>query len=288
MIPVVLITFMESCLSSSRFIAFFDECGDHSLVRVDRDFPLFLLCTVLVERDSYVRDIIPAIAAFKLRYFAHEGINLHSRDIRKAEGPFTILQNTVIREEFLNGLSNLIASLPFMLFITAIRKYPYIDRYGIAARNPYDVALEFSFERILRFLETCRATQLPVIAEARGKLEDDELRDSFQSLLALGTTNIAARRFQTLESPISFRRKADNICGIQLADLCAFPTARRVLAPEVKNRAFEAVAPHFEQPFAGLKGQGQGRGCLKVFPKENGRHQSLLESSADRAFPIQR
>ena len=27
---------------SSRFIAFFDECGDHSLEKIDRDFPLFV------------------------------------------------------------------------------------------------------------------------------------------------------------------------------------------------------------------------------------------------------
>jgi hypothetical protein len=29
----------------SRFIAFFDECGDHSLTKIDSDFPLFVLAT---------------------------------------------------------------------------------------------------------------------------------------------------------------------------------------------------------------------------------------------------
>ena len=97
----------ETCLSSSKFIAFFDECGDHSLINIDKDFPLFLLCTVVVERETYALKIIPAIAKFKLRYFAHEGINLHSRDIRKAEGPFKMLQNPTVRRSFLGEISAL-------------------------------------------------------------------------------------------------------------------------------------------------------------------------------------
>jgi hypothetical protein len=40
---------MENCLAQSRFIAFFDECGDHSLSKIDKDFPLFLLSTVFVK-----------------------------------------------------------------------------------------------------------------------------------------------------------------------------------------------------------------------------------------------
>ena len=44
----------DACLSNSRFIAFFDECGDHSLTKIDEDFPLFLLCTVVVEREESI------------------------------------------------------------------------------------------------------------------------------------------------------------------------------------------------------------------------------------------
>ena len=235
---------MENCLAKSRFIAFFDECGDHSLSKIDKDFPLFLLCTVIVEREAYAKQIIPALAEFKLRYFAHEGINLHSREIRKAEGPFGILLNENVRLKFLGELSALIAKLPFTLFITAIHKTAYAQRYGDGAKNPYDVALEYSFERILHFLEEQKESQLPVIAEARGQQEDDALRASFYRLMTQGTYYNSAERFQKLVCPISFRRKQDNICGIQVADLCAHPTARHLLKPDVANQAFEVVKPH--------------------------------------------
>ena len=41
----------------SRYIAFFDECGDHSLEQIDRDFPLFVLSTVIVSKPRKGRDL---------------------------------------------------------------------------------------------------------------------------------------------------------------------------------------------------------------------------------------
>lgn len=250
---------MDNCLATSRFIAFLDECGDHSLTKIDKDFPLFLLCAAIVEREAYAQKIIPALAEFKLRYFAHEGINLHSREIRKAEGPFTILQNQTVRAKFLGELSEMMESLPYTLFITAIHKTEYKKQYGDRAKNPYDVALEYSFERILNFLEAQNECQLPVIAEARGQQEDDALRASFFRLMTQGTYYNKAERFQKLVCPISFRRKQDNIGGIQLADLCAHPTARHLLKPAITNQAYEIVRAHI---YTSERING-----LKVFPK---------------------
>lgn len=249
----------DTCLSTSRFIAFFDECGDHSLTKINPELPVFALCTVVAERDAYARIIVPEIAAFKLRYFAHEGINLHSRDIRKAEGPFSILQNGQVRNRFLEDLSKMMERLPFTLFVTVIHKYAYKNRYGDIARNPYDVALEYSFERILHFMESHKETALPVIAEARGKNEDNELRASFHRLMTDGTYYNKAERFRKLTCPISFRRKQDNIAGVQLADLCAYPAARKILKPDAENRAYDVIGPKFYH---------SGNVCgLKEFPK---------------------
>ena len=68
-----------------------------------------------------------------------------------------------------------------------------------------------------------------------------------------------AERFQKLVCPISFRRKQDNIAGIQLADLCAHPTARHLLHPGIGNQAFEVVQAHLY-----VSGRVNG---LKVYPK---------------------
>ena len=112
---------MNNIGGTSRFIAFFDECGDHSLMKIDRDFPLFLLAAIVVERSVYIDQILRAMGALKMQYWNHEGVNLHSREIRKALGPFSFMHVPSTRFRFLDQLTNLITDLPFTLFIAGIQ-----------------------------------------------------------------------------------------------------------------------------------------------------------------------
>jgi hypothetical protein len=212
--------------------------------KIDRDFPLFVLSTVIVERTAYVETIVPALSKLKLRFWPHEGVNLHSRDIRKAQGDFSFLQVPAMRAAFLGELSAMMAALPFTLFITGIRKQTHKDRYGDHADNPYSVALTYTFERVLHFLEGHGETELPVTAEARGRNEDNELAAAFQHIMTKGTRYNSAERFQSLRCPLTFRRKTDNIAGMQIADLCAHPAARKLLNPDQLHQAFTVVEPH--------------------------------------------
>lgn len=227
---------------NSRFIAFFDECGDHSLIKINPQMPVFVLCIVIVERKNYANNIIPRLSKFKLRYFPHEGINLHSRDIRKAQGAFSILQNIDFRESFLQELSEEMQQLPYTIFATAIRKYQYLKEYSDDAKNPYEIALEHSLTKVLRFMRKHSETHLPVIAESRGKNEDKLLKTSFKSIL--DKTN-QEKRSLTITCNLSFHKKSQNILGIQIADLCAHPIARHAINIEEKSRPLQIVQKHF-------------------------------------------
>lgn len=230
--------------ATSRFIAFFDECGDHSLEKIDRDFPFFVLSTIIVERVAYVETIVPALTRLKLRFWSHEGVNLHSRDIRKAHGDFAFMQVPLLRQTLLAALSEMMTVLPFTLFITAIQKQAHKERYGPQAANPYDLALTHAFERVLHFLEGHGETTLPVTAEARGKNEDNQLAAAFLRIITEGTRHQSAERFRSLNCPLTFRRKSDNIAGMQIADLCAHPSARKLLHPAQPHHAFEVIEKH--------------------------------------------
>ena len=228
-----------SAPAPSRFLAFFDECGDHSLEKIDRDFPLFVLALVLVERSVYQNQILPEFNRFKLRYFNHEGINLHSRDIRLAAGPFSLLLNPAIRPQFMAELSDIMDRVPFTLFISAIQKQAHLEQRGGDAANPYDLALEFTMEGLFHFLNSQGDRHLPIVADARGKREDNMLEQVFSRMMTQGTANVSAEQFQQLDCPLSFQSKKNNILGVQLADLCAHPCARHILNPAKPNRAFE-------------------------------------------------
>ena len=228
----------------SRFIAFIDECGDHSWSHINPEFPLFVLSAVVAERGQYVHEIIPALARLKLHFWPHEGVNLHTRDIRKATAEFAFLQIPAHRQTFLAEISAMMTRLNFTLFITAIRKPEFIAARGRHGSDPYEVALTYTFERVLHFLEGHGETLLPVIAEARGKTEDTALASSFFRVLHAGTPNVSADRFRRLRCPMTFVRKHHNVAGTQLADLCGYPSARHILKPGQPNHAFEIVCHH--------------------------------------------
>lgn len=113
---------MRDQQGQTEYIAFLDECGDHSLTTIDQDFPIFVLSLLLVKRSDYNDKILPTINALKLKYWDREGVNLHSRDIRLAHGPFSILQNATRRDAFMRELSALMTDLPYEVFIVGIHK----------------------------------------------------------------------------------------------------------------------------------------------------------------------
>jgi len=249
---------MNNIGGDSKFIGFLDECGDHSMEKIDQDFPLFVLALVIFERKVYAEQLIPKLGVLKLKYWIHEGVNLHSREIRKQVGPFSFLHHPQKRRQFMADINELVESIPFTLFVTGIQKMKHQEKYGVHATNPYELALEFTLERVLYFLWGEKEFQLPIVAEARGKQEDKSLELAFLRILSSGTRFVKAEDFKTLNCSIVFRSKRDNIGGIQMADLCAYPCARHILDWKKPNPAFDIVQKHF---YAGTP-----HGGFKTFP----------------------
>ena len=214
---------MSSDHGQSKFVAFFDECGDHSMEKIDKDFPLFALALVVMERAACRDQALVEFNRFKLHYFNHEGINLHSRDIRLATGAFSLLLNPTLRPRFMGELSEIMERLPLTLFISAIHKREHQHQRGGDAGNPYELALTFTLEGVVRFLEAAGETRLPIVAEARGKREDNSLEQVFYRLFARGTESVTAERFKRLDCPLSFQSKKNNIVGVR----CAAPRTVR-------------------------------------------------------------
>lgn len=72
---------------SHKTYLFIDESGDHGLTKIDTDFPVFLLCGVLIKEADYEK-IRQDINVLKHSLWGNKEVIFHSRDIRKCEKEF--------------------------------------------------------------------------------------------------------------------------------------------------------------------------------------------------------
>lgn len=243
---------------SSDFIVFIDESGDHGLAKIDRDYPVFVLCAALFRKDHYVHQVSTAFSALKMEFWGHDEIVLHEHDIRKPKNQFAFLQIEAHRNRFHERLTGVMHEARFKLVYSIIRKAEYAERYPLP-RNPYDLSMSFVLERI--FLELNSRGQgglrTKVIVECRGNTEDAQLAQAFAKIT--GGDNACGRPlpFDLLMVP-----KLANSIGLQLADLAARPIGIRSLRPDQANRAFDIIKPKIRRDRNG-KAEGWG---VKVFP----------------------
>jgi len=240
------------------YIVYVDESGDHGLVSIDLEYPVFVLIFCIFQKKEYTDKIIPALARFKMKYWGHDEIVLHEHDIRKPKNEFTILIERATREAFIGELTQLIDSTSFTIIASVIDKNKLASQY-IRPENPYEISLGFGLERVYRYLadigQSDRIT--PVVVERRGKKEDEELELCFRRIC--DGTNYLNKK---LPYELVMIDKKANSTGLQIADLTARPIGIKTLRPDQINRAYDIIAKKLRKsPQGSVKGWG-----LKIFP----------------------
>lgn len=224
-------------LEQGSYIFYADESGDHSLTSVDSSYPVFVLSLCAFKKDSYCSRTIPRFLKFKFDYFGHDSIVLHEREIRKQVGAFSFLNDLSTRERFVSELSEILQSVPFIIFSAVIDKRSL--RMDLFPDNPYAIALRVCLQGAYLFLK--RKGQLGkihhFIFEKRGAKEDKDLELEFRRIV--GGANDLQIPFE--EFQIHFSDKRTNSTGMQIADLTARPIGLKVFRPNQRNRAFEII-----------------------------------------------
>ncbi len=243
-----------------KYYLFIDESGDHGLTSVDLNFPVFVLCGVLIDEIAY-RDFVRSTHNIKWRFWGNRKVIFHSSDIRKCEKEFVILFDQEVKALFYEHLSNLLAEHPYTVIAAAIRKDKYIERYGKLSNDVYELALSFIIERAVFFLDGIHRPDktLEMVIERRGKREDQSLHSHYQRLMSRGTGFVSRDRLIEYALGIRFKKKIQDISGLQLADLIAYPIARYVIDPQRANPTFDIINPKIYS----RNGQRYG---LKIYP----------------------
>ncbi len=243
-----------------KYHLFIDESGDHGLTTLNPEFPVFLLCGILASSEEYA-NIREMMNKLKHDIWDNKEVIFHSRDIRKCEKEFQVLFDMELKRKFYEKLNLIIREGKYTVIAPAIRKDNYIKRYGRLSNDVYELALSFIIERTIFCLDGIYSInkQIEIVIEKRGKAEDKKLEEHFQRLLARGTGFVTSERLKDYSLSIIIKNKRENINGLQLADLIAYPAARYVMEPKRANPAFEA----FENKIYCKNGKRYG---LKIFP----------------------
>ncbi|GGD23039.1 DUF3800 domain-containing protein [Pyruvatibacter mobilis] len=246
-------------MNFGEYIIYVDESGDHGLKSIDPNYPVFVLAFCIFEKNNYAHEIAPKLQAFKFRWFGHDSIILHEHEIRKQKPPFNFLKPQIVRDQFLEELNKIFGETQMTIISSVIRKDHLKKNYSSPA-NPYELALLFCMERLVRFLQERGESgkQAHIIFERRGRREDADLELEFRRIC--DTKSRTDKAWGNLE--ICFVDKKANSTGLQMADLVARPIGLNAIRPKQPNRAFEIIKPRIR---ASESGKIMGWG-LKHFP----------------------
>ena len=211
-----------------------DEVGNSDLESSDNPNHRFLsLSGVVLDLAHVASNIYPQMEDLKAEFFGShpdDPVIFHRKEMVNAKYPFEALADQTIKLKFDTRLLSLLRSWEFTLITVCLDKKAHKETYATWRYDPYHYCLAVLLERFVFFLRRRRALG-DVMAESRGGKEDMRLKKSFERLFEQGTSFVEERQFrEALTSrQLKVRPKANNVAGLQLADLVAHPSRNEIL-----------------------------------------------------------
>lgn len=220
---------------TEKYRLYIDEVGNSDLGASNNPNHRYLSLTGVIIGLSHVeQDVFPALEDLKRRFFGShpdEPVILHRKELVNQRPPFDSLRDPAAQQAFNDELLGLLSRLDYSVLTVVIDKLAHSQRYSAWRFDPYHHCLTVLVERFSTWLER-RSAQGDVLAESRGGREDRRLKDSFEQAVLQGSAFVTPEQFQaTLTSrQLKVKPKANNIAGLQLADLIAHPSYAATLA----------------------------------------------------------
>jgi len=200
---------------------------------------MFVLAGCIFDFDYYFEKAEKQVNELKICFFGKNNLILRSYDIRKQKSDFACLVDRKRREEFYQALDNLVKRLEFKVISAAIEKNKLKNQYS-APDNPYHLCFQFILERAVMYLGASREKMMLKI-ESRETHNDQKLAKIYEKFKENNHRYITAAEVQRKLADLSFSQKMQNIAGMQIADLVAYPLGKWVLNSGAENKAFAIV-----------------------------------------------
>ena len=202
---------------------YIDESGDHTYKRVDDLDKRYLGVTgVLFEKSRYDKEAQPGLEAIKQRIFRYDPDDppiLTRSHIMNRKHWFYVLQNPDLNQRWEEELLGFLESLvPYTrVFTVVIDKKTHLDSYPVHTFGPYVYCLSVLLNRIRGYMSVYGG-QADVVAESRGRKEDDQIVRAYESLREHGSTYGDGEYYREFfpSEDLIIKRKDQNIAGLQI------------------------------------------------------------------------
>lgn len=194
----------------------------------------FCLAGYIVEREEYIKKIIPAVTNLKRDTFGKTDIIFHETEIRKLQGGFSCLGDSAKREGFWAELNRIFTDSDVKVIGVGVSRKIFETLYNFRnVNNEYNTALQVVLENYVHFLES-RNAKGSVAVESTNETHDSRLSNVYHTIVSTGTLFLDKNAYQKrLTTSIKFYIKQDNNIGLQLADLI----------PNALNRDINGLPP---------------------------------------------
>ncbi|MDE6668640.1 MAG: DUF3800 domain-containing protein [Muribaculaceae bacterium] len=201
-----------------------------------------------------------AFEELKLEIFGSKEVIIHSVDIRKWRGPFSVLSDEVLRVNFFDGIERILSKKDSYVIVSCTILKEQLSKFCVRGEEDdvYGLSLAYLIERSIFCVDNKKNDELPnisIIVDRRGKNEDKKLLNYYNRLRNHGTKWVTSDRLKSRISSFGFKNKKDNIIGLQIADLIAYPVTIHLFQPKRKNPSYEVIKHNIFQDNGVLLGQ---------------------------------
>ena len=208
-----------------KFRLYIDESGTHDYCESEDIKHRYLgLLGLIISEKSNIDVLQPALLDLK-RIIASDPDDLpilHREDIVNKRGDFAKLNDESIKEKFNEKFISILKDTDYAICAVVLDKQSHLKRYDKSALHPYHYCLTVLLERYVFYLKEKEGCG-DVLAEARGKKEDQALKDVYTNFYEDGTFFCSSKHIQKFltSREIKIKPKSYKYAGLEFADLLA-------------------------------------------------------------------
>jgi len=205
-----------------NYFLFLGECGDHNIRDYSEDSSVFVQSGILFDSGCYLQ-FKKEMNHLKKYFWKRRNVIFTNREMKKCINDFRIFRDTAVKEEFYEKLNLLLKNNDFSVLASVVNKPLYFINHVAAKKHIYRETFKYLYRTpiVLKYEALRSNIPLNIISIRRGLKEDMQLLEEFGSCEKMPFGRYDKHMLKDINIFLRVCNKANNIIGLQLADIIA-------------------------------------------------------------------